>query len=120
MKYYVRKSWEDIDSQIGEYDNINNVIGNCPYPYNVFDENGNLVIGTADLSKRPPTKLYRANHQKMWDRLKEKCTDEVDFAENVPFHLSYEKTLEARFYSKLLKVMEEIENEETIVIQEVF
>lgn len=47
-KYYrVRKSWNEVTSQLGAYTDLNNAINNCPEGYSVFDWNGDVVYGAA-------------------------------------------------------------------------
>ena len=44
LKFYrVRKSWEDVKSQLGAYKNLDLAIKNCPIGYFVFDWNGKSV-----------------------------------------------------------------------------
>lgn len=41
--YRVRKSWEDVESQIGAYAELQNAKNNCKDGYSVYDENGKVV-----------------------------------------------------------------------------
>ena len=57
--YRVRKSWEDVKSQIGAYSVLENAIelAKANKGYNVYDSNGKQVYPT--VSKPESTKLYR-------------------------------------------------------------
>jgi N-acetyl-anhydromuramyl-L-alanine amidase AmpD len=46
--YRVRKSWEDIESQIGAFSNLTNAKAACKIGYSVYDENGVCVYTKAD------------------------------------------------------------------------
>lgn len=67
--YRVRKSWDDVKSQLGAYAALDNAKNNCPYGYNVYDWNGKVVYSNAP-SKPADTnsKLYRV--RKSWDDAK--------------------------------------------------
>ena len=41
--YRIRKSWNDVASQIGAYTSLENAKANCREGYSVFDNNGNVV-----------------------------------------------------------------------------
>ena len=41
--YRIRKSWTDVQSQIGDYTNLESAKSQCPEGYSVFDPNGNAV-----------------------------------------------------------------------------
>lgn len=63
--YRVRKSWEDVSSQIGAYRNLESAKGICTDGYYVFDDKGNVVYPIAPKkfpviqkgSKGTPTKV---------------------------------------------------------------
>lgn len=61
-KYYrVRKSWEDSDSQIGAYEELQNAINACAPGYKVYDWNGDVVY---DNDKAiPDDRLYRVRQK---------------------------------------------------------
>lgn len=43
-KYFrIRTSWADSASQLGAYEILDNAINSCPYPYSIYDWNGNVV-----------------------------------------------------------------------------
>ena len=67
--YRVRKSWDDVKSQLGAYAVLDNAKNNCPSGYNVYDWNGKVVYSNAP-SKPADTnsKLYRV--RKSWDDAK--------------------------------------------------
>ena len=67
--YRVRKSWDDVKSQLGAYAALDNAKNNCPSGYNVYDWNGKVVYSNAP-SKPADTnsKLYRV--RKSWDDAK--------------------------------------------------
>ena len=67
--YRVRKSWNDVKSQLGAYAVLDNAKNNCPSGYNVYDWNGKVVYSNAP-SKPADTnsKLYRV--RKSWDDAK--------------------------------------------------
>lgn len=41
--YRVRKTWDDVKSQLGAYKNLDNAKNNCPYGYKVFDNTGKVI-----------------------------------------------------------------------------
>ena len=41
--YRVRKSWDDVGSQIGAFSNLDNAKRACSNGYSVYDESGNIV-----------------------------------------------------------------------------
>jgi len=41
--YRIRKTWDDVSSQIGAYSNIEVAKTNCKQGYSVFDNNGNVI-----------------------------------------------------------------------------
>lgn len=41
--YRVRKSWKDVQSQLGAYRIKDNALKNCPEGYSVFDNDGNVI-----------------------------------------------------------------------------
>lgn len=47
--YRVRKSWDNVSSQLGAFANLENAKAACKEGYSVFDENGNVVypVGTS-------------------------------------------------------------------------
>lgn len=51
--YRVRKTWADIKSQLGAYQDLNNAKKNCPAGYSVFDKNGKSVYSVAAPSSTP-------------------------------------------------------------------
>lgn len=63
--YRVRKSWNDIKSQIGAYRILDNAKQACPEGYSVFDSNGNVVY-SKDVIKQD--ELYRV--RKSWNDAK--------------------------------------------------
>lgn len=67
--YRVRKSWDDVKSQLGAYAVLDNAKNNCPSGYNVYDWNGKVVYSNVP-SKPADTnsKLYRV--RKSWDDAK--------------------------------------------------
>lgn len=54
--YRVRKSWSDVKSQTGAYNNLDNAKRECGSGYNVYDANGNVVYsngGNATSTPKP-------------------------------------------------------------------
>lgn len=49
--YRIRKSWEDVQSQIGAYKNLDAAKKECPEGYAVYDKNGNEVYRMAEIKK---------------------------------------------------------------------
>ena len=80
--YRIRKSWDDANSQIGAYENLDKAKADCPPGYSVYDYKGNLVYvnglvnnGTSFAEGLPKSKqdfinkvadiavsLYKENH----------------------------------------------------------
>lgn len=46
--YRIRTSWDDDESQIGAYTNLDNAKAACPNGYTVYDDNGNAVYTNSD------------------------------------------------------------------------
>lgn len=64
--YRVRKSWDDVKSQLGAYSSIDNAKKNCPSGYTVYDWNGKAVYSnTTSTSAEPNSQLYRV--RKTWE-----------------------------------------------------
>ena len=118
MKYYVRKSWEDKESQIGKYTNLQEALENCPFPYTVFNRNGKALICTAKINNIN-SGIVHAYYDKMWERLKEEYTTNLNHivSKKCSKKLSDSELVLELFYSDLLSKMEEIEKEETKVIR---
>lgn len=52
--YRVRKSWSDVKSQTGAYNNLDNAKRECGSGYNVYDANGNVVYSNGGNSTSTP------------------------------------------------------------------
>ena len=64
--YRVRKSWDDVKSQIGAYKTLDAAKKNCPSGYKVYDWDGKEVYANnADTSATVNSELYRV--RKSWD-----------------------------------------------------
>lgn len=57
--YRVRKSWNDIASQIGAYKSLSNAKNACKPGYSVYDEKGNVVYTVASISVGSTVKLNK-------------------------------------------------------------
>lgn len=77
MKYFIRKTWEDKESQIGEYTNLQEASDNLKPGYTIFNRNGKGLISCTDISNAKGT-LVRMNYQKMWEDLKNYYQDILD------------------------------------------
>ena len=67
--YRVRKTWDDVKSQLGAYANLDNAKKNCPSGYTVFDWNGKSVYSNnQSTSSDPNSQLYRV--RKTWEDAK--------------------------------------------------
>lgn len=63
--YRVRKSWDDVKSQLGAYSDLDNAKNNCPSGYAVFDWDGNVVYeNNESIAATPNSELYRV--RKSW------------------------------------------------------
>lgn len=49
--YRVRKSWDNVASQLGAYSNLENAKAACKAGYSVFDENGKVVYPVVEATK---------------------------------------------------------------------
>ncbi len=64
--YRIRKSWEDVKSQLGAFSILENAKRNCPVGYSVFDWNGVSVYSNSqNISPDINSKLYRV--RKTWE-----------------------------------------------------
>lgn len=67
--YRIRKSWEDVKSQLGAYSDFENAKKNCPSGYSVFDWDGKSVYkNIQSTSSEVNSKLYRIRTS--WDNAK--------------------------------------------------
>ena len=53
--YRVRKSWNDVSSQIGAYSSLNRAKNACKAGYSVFDSNGNKIYSINSNNSNTPT-----------------------------------------------------------------
>lgn len=120
MKYYVRKSWEDEESQIGEYTDLEEAQKNLKPEYTIYDSNGQGLIGCARLIK---PKIVRTNYPKMWEDLRNVYQAKLDEANRLiedgyndinPIIVSYKS-----IYKTFLFEMEKIENANTQIFEEI-
>ena len=67
--YRIRKSWDDVKSQVAAYKSLDSAKKNCPAGYTVYDWNGNAVYtNTPQVTVEENTELYRV--RKSWDDAK--------------------------------------------------
>lgn len=67
--YRIRKSWDNVTSQIGAYKNLDNAKAECKEGFTVYDKDGNAVY-TKSVTSQPVVieQLYRV--RKSWDNAK--------------------------------------------------
>lgn len=65
--YRVRKSWSNVSSQLGAYEELDNAKKNCPAGYNVYDNDGNAIYKKAAATTNPQVNadIYRV--RKSWN-----------------------------------------------------
>lgn len=116
MKYYVRKSWEDEESQIGEYADLKDAQKNLEPDYTIYDSNGQSLISCARLTK---PKIIRSNYPKMWEDLRNHFQTELEdlkrLIQNGAHGYGIEDAVE--WYEGFLYKMKEVENDNTQIFK---
>ena len=59
--YRIRKSWDDVKSQIGAFTNLENAKKACKDGYYVFDSKGNVIFPEKEIIVAPPTPTKKSN-----------------------------------------------------------
>lgn len=107
MKYYVRKSWEDEVSQIGEYDDLEEAQKNLEPEYTIYDSNGKGIIGCAYLTQ---PKIARTNYQVVMKELKRFYQEKIDVINNDKDSDVFDY-INKLYYQEFLNTIEKIEEE---------
>lgn len=117
MKYYIRKSWEDTDSQIGDcFSDLQEAIKECKYPYIIFNENGEPVVMTSSINLNDGNiTISRKDYRSMWNKLKKEYSDRSKIVEQGS-GLALESL--RMFYKDILNKMEELEKSEEEILWE--
>ncbi len=113
MVYYIRKTWEDKDSQIGnEFTNLREAIQKCEYGYMVFSDNGTPLIGTTKINGN--NNSYVIDYSKIVIKLKDHyqlLINDIKRSEETNDELSLIQYLELKYYTEFLNKIEQLENE---------
>ena len=59
--YRIRKSWDDVKSQIGAFTNLENAKKACKDGYYVFDSKGNVIFPEKEITVAPPAPTKKSN-----------------------------------------------------------
>ena len=115
MKYFIR---EALDTPIvGIYEDVYEAAKNCDPGFKVYDENGNVMIGTLKIGKEN-TSTCKLDAGNAWKDLKEYYQNNLDSIKEIketlgklPFASEVVETI----YEEILSKMEEIEKKNTII-----
>ena len=113
MKYFVRKTWKDKESQIGEFTNLDEAVKNCKVGYTIFNRNGKDLITSTSIKDHHSDASHK-DYQAMWEKLKEEYIMKYkDIQLNREYHQNTFVSLliKEQFYTDLLNRMSEIEEE---------